>query len=150
MSDAPRQSRWRRLVFHPVFPFLVYLALTQVIRDNYPFSHYPMYSKPNSESLSFQYLADGEGNPLPLKWHTGMTPSQLSKIHRDRLRKHPTEQEAALDVLQTVREMNEARSAKRPLPEKIELMQDTMGFSKDGKLVETKRMLAQQSVPAKS
>ena len=147
MSDAPARRWWKR--FHPVWPFLVYLVLTQLIRDNYPFSHYPMYSKPNSESLSFQYLADDKGEPLPLKRLTGLTPSQLSKIHKDRMRKHPSEEEAALDVLQTVRTMNEARSKNRPLPEKIGLMEETMSFS-DGRLVESKRVLAQQSTDAKS
>jgi len=147
MSDVPARRWWTR--FHPVWPFVLYLLLTQLIRDNYPFSHYPMYSKPNSESLSFQYLADEKGEPLPLKRLTGLTPSQLSKLHRDRLRKHPTEEEAALDVLQYVRKQNEPRSRNHPLPEKIELMEETMGFS-GGKLVESKRVLAQQSATAKS
>jgi hypothetical protein len=143
MTDASARPRWRRFVCHPVFPFLVYLVLTQLIRDNYPFSHYPMYSKPNSESLSFQYLADEKGNPLPIRWATGMSPSQLSKIHRNRMGKNSSEQAAALDVLQFVREQNHQRKG-HELPEQIRLMEKHMAFT-NGQLTESSRMLAQQT-----
>lgn len=148
MSQTPAKSRWRRFVCHPIFPLIVYLPVTQLIRDNYPFSHYPMYSKPNSEALSFQYLADAEGKPLPIKWHTGITPSQLSKRYRDAKRKNPTEESAALDVLGRVREQNHQRKG-HELPEHIRLMEDTLRFS-EGKLVEDKRMLAEQMEAASS
>lgn len=143
MTDAPARPRWKRFVCHPVFPLIVYLPLTQLIRENYPFSHYPMYSKPNSEALSFQFLADATGKPLPLKWHTGITPSQLSKRYRDAKRKNPSEETAAVEVLGRVREQNHLRKG-HELPERIRLMEDTIKFA-DGKLVESKRTIAEQT-----
>lgn len=146
MTDTPARPWWRRFVCHPVFPFFIYLGLTQAIRDNYPFSHYPMYSKPNSESLSFQYLADGDGKPLPLKWHTGITPSQLSKRYRESKRHNPADEAAALEVLGRMREQNDLRKG-RALPERIQLMEDNIRFAADGTLVENKRSLAIHTAP---
>jgi hypothetical protein len=143
MTEAAARAGWKRFVCHPVFPFLVYLVLTQLIRDNYPFSHYPMYSKPNSESLAFQYLADGQGNPLPVRWHTGMSPSQLAKRFRTDMRKNPSEEKAAQELLADIRERNQQRP-KHALPERIQLMEDKLSFN-DGKLVENKRVIAGQT-----
>ena len=82
MNGSPAQQPWwRRLTQLAVFPLLVYLVLTQLIRENYPFSHYPMYSRPNSKALGIQFLADGDGKPLPVVWHTGVSPSKVAKLH---------------------------------------------------------------------
>jgi hypothetical protein len=139
MTDAAARPGWKRFVCHPVFPFLVYLVLTQLIRDNYPFSHYPMYSKPNSESLAFQYLADGDGKPLQVRWYTGMSPAQLAKRFRTDMRKNPTEEKAAQALLADIRERNLDRP-KHALPDHIQLMEDRLSFD-DGKLVENKRVI---------
>ncbi len=124
----------------PMFVFIIYLVLTQLIRDNYPFSHYPMYSKPNSESLAFQYLADGESKPLQVRWYTGMSPAQLAKRFRTDMRKNPSEEKAAQVLLADIRERNQDRP-KHALPDHIQLMEDRLSFD-DGKLVENKRVIA--------
>ena len=141
-SSAP--SGWRRVIKHALFPFVLYLVLTQVIRDNYPFFHYPMYSNPSSEPVRFQFLADEDGQPLPVMWLTGMSPSQLCKILRHRKGKFTTEEEAALNLLSFVREQNAPRK-KRKLPESIQLMETTLSFPA-GSLVETHRSLAMHTV----
>ena len=66
-SLPPLSSRWRPWVRHPTFPLIVLVLLTQIFRDEFPFSHYPMYSKPTSRPLKWQYMADGDGKP----WQPG-------------------------------------------------------------------------------
>jgi hypothetical protein len=144
MSEAPSQPPfWKRLTRHAVFPLLVYLVLTQLIRDNYPFSHYPMYSKPSAGDLHIQFLADGDGKPLPVSWHTGVTGSKVGKLLANRMKQHKTEKAAALDVLHFLRETNEGRRG-RELPERIQLVETTLAFT-DGKLVESSRVLAEDA-----
>ena len=133
---------WRWLA---VLPLLLYLVLTQVIRDNYPFSHYPMYSKPTSRPLKFQFLADGAGNPLPVGWHTGVTPSQVGKLHGNRKESLPSEQAAAEDVLAFLRTQNAKRKG-RELPARIQLIETSIGFDHN-RFVETNRVLGENQVP---
>ena len=148
MSESTiRLPWWKRLTRWAVFPLLVYLALTQAFRENYPFSHYPMYSKPNSDSLSIQFLADGDGKPLRVAWHTGVTPSKVAKLHANRMKKHRDDQAAALDVLSFLRQQNADRRG-RELPQSISLVEMTLAY-KEGGIVESKRVLAVDSTPQK-
>jgi hypothetical protein len=137
-------STWARLRRHAVFPLLVYLVLTQVLRESYPFSHYPMYSRPTSRPLKFQFLADGAGAPLPVAWHTGITPSKVGKMYGDRKEKFETEREAALDVLAYLRKQNSRRKG-RALPERIQLFETEIGL-KAGGFSESNRLLAEHQV----
>lgn len=75
------RRRWDALKRHPVFPLLVFTLLLQVAREEYPLSHYPMYSKPNRGEVRYAYLANADGKPLPLTWHTGMSPAKMSKMN---------------------------------------------------------------------
>lgn len=150
-SPATVRSRWARLCRHPVFPLLVFVLLAQLIRDNYPFSHYPMYCNPTSRPLPFQYLADRDQQPLPVVWHTGITPSRVGKKfgwHKKELlqdepklakkegRPERTEQElkpdAGREVLQFLRKQSLLRKPHRHLPEDVLLMEVTLSFAEDG------------------
>lgn len=145
MADLEGQkSRWSRLRRHAVFPLLVYLVLTQVFRDNYPFSHYPMYSKPTSKPLPFQYLADAEGKPLAVGTRTGITPSQVGKMYGEKKRKFPNPHDAAMEVLKDLRARSEKRKG-RELPQRIQLIETTIGF-KPGGFTETNRVLAEHTL----
>lgn len=149
MNDAARsEPRWLRITHHAVFPLLIYVLLTQVFRENYPFSHYPMYSKPNSEELHLQFLADADGKPLPVVWHTGITPSKVAKLHANRLKKYHDESKAAQDVLRYLREANDGRP-RRALPARVRLMETTIEF-KDGRIAESSRVLAEDNREARS
>lgn len=64
---------------HPIFPVLCLIPLTQVVRDQYPVSHYPMYKQPTSDSLGYHFITDAKDKPLPIKWHTTITASQVGK-----------------------------------------------------------------------
>ncbi|MEI6535510.1 MAG: hypothetical protein WCN98_09240 [Verrucomicrobiaceae bacterium] len=145
MNPTPPSSRWKRMIFHPVFPLIIYVLLTQLVRDEYPFSHYPMYSKPNSESVGIQFLADGNGRPLPIMFHTGLSSSQVSKLMGNREKKFATHEEAGRDVLKYIRSVNAGRRG-RELPSRIQLVETTIGF-KDGVLVESRQVIAEDSQP---
>ena len=64
---------------HPIFPVLCLIPFTQVVRDQYPVSHYPMYKQPTSDSLGYHFVTDATDKPLPIKWHTSITASQVGK-----------------------------------------------------------------------
>ena len=69
------------LIFDRGFPIKVCVALVianMAIRDNYPFSHFPMYAS-FSDHTFYVYVADGEGNPIPLQDITGTRTSKLKK-----------------------------------------------------------------------
>ena len=141
-SALSRREYW----WLAVVPLLLYLLLAQVIRENYPFSHYPMYARPTSRPLSFQFLADGSGTPLPVSWHTGVTPSQVGKLHGNRKKQHDDDaQKAAQDVLAFLRTQNAKRKG-RALPPRIQLVETAIGF-KDGGFTESNRVLAENQVP---
>ena len=138
---------WRRLERHPIFPLLILLLLTQAIRDEFPFSHYPMYSMPPSRPLKYQFLADEHNMPLAHVYHTGISPSQVGKRHGNQKKVSANEHEAAMKVLLFLRGEN-AKRPKRPLPEKIRLIETKLGFGNDT-FTETNTVLAEHTLKRK-
>jgi hypothetical protein len=66
-----------------VLALAAFCAVSMAAKENYPLSHYPMYADPGATSEYF-YLADGAGDPLPVRTLTGVTSSQLGKVLRKR------------------------------------------------------------------
>jgi len=64
---------------------LVMLLLGLVLRENYPFSHFPMFSSFSSKTY-FIYLADPRGRPLRTR-QFGLSNSTLKKIFDRQRRK---------------------------------------------------------------
>jgi hypothetical protein len=128
-----------------VVPLLVYLVLAQALRENYPFSHYPMYANPTSRPLTFQFVTDGEGNPVKVGSLTGVTPSQVGKTYGERKKEHPSEQDAAMDVLKFLRKQDTYRKGPA-MPDRIRLVETSIGF-KGNQFVETNRVLAEHQLP---
>ncbi len=104
-----------------------------VLKENYPFSDFPMYSDPGPARFYF-WLATPDSKPLPVQALTGKTSAQLGKIirsrgdarakslklkHRDLL---PIDERNALsaDVVRFLRQ--EAASLKQSLPPKVSIM----------------------------
>ena len=79
MSKSP-DNWFQKLRRHPVFPAFVFIVFASIVKENYPFSHYAMYSNPRNRPLHFAWLADESGDPLPILWHTGLSTSKMSKI----------------------------------------------------------------------
>ena len=168
MPNAPRSSRWRQrwraFRLHPVFPLVCLLFFTQLVRDDfYPFSHYPMYSRPSKGELSFSYVADAAGHPIPVKEETGLTFSKIGKKYRseslDRIQaleagtgrkfsdlpensRKPILKEAALATLGFVREQSFKRHAAGDLTGTLRLMEINLRLQ-GGKFTETETLLAE-------
>jgi hypothetical protein len=65
---------------------LVLTALCLVVREEYPFSHFPMYSS-FGKTTYYVHLADGTGKPLATLPTAGMMTATLKKMYDSELRK---------------------------------------------------------------
>lgn len=158
-------THWfKRLRKHAVFPVVAYIAVSMVLKENYPFSHFPMYSDPSSKPLSYSYIADGTGKdgalgePLPLLYHTGLSPSKIDKRfghHRgefeddDSLSQAQIDSRAAAKVLDYIRKRNEPRRPKRALPETVQYVRVRITHG-DDVFIETPAVVAESHVPVES
>ncbi|NNE91969.1 MAG: hypothetical protein HKN23_10010 [Verrucomicrobiales bacterium] len=80
----PVPPRLRSLARHPLFVMWAFVAFSLLVKENYPFSHFPMYSHVAPETHYF-YLTDGEGNNLGTKTNFGMAASNLKKKYHSYL-----------------------------------------------------------------
>lgn len=116
-------------------PLLVLAAVCLLVREQYPFSHFPMYSS-FSRSTYYVYLADGAGQPLATSPTVGMTTPTLKKVFDTELRKEvrrlqssqqrlapENRQEVAARVLARLKESAAARDAAETLPASLRLYQ---------------------------
>lgn len=161
---APARSHWlKRWILHPIFPLVCIIPLTQAVREQYPFTHYPMYSDPPAETLTFVYVADAESKPLPTVLHSSITPSQVGKKYsRHKLDLIKTEEKrtgrkfdevsgelglrikakAGEETLKFLRELSLKRKPELRLTQPIRLIEVTLGFG-DGEFFESERIVAQ-------
>jgi len=144
---------------HPIFPVLVFMLVSLIVRENFPFSHFAMYSNPSPRPLKFTYLADGEGEPVPILYHTGLSASRMTKkfnYHRGTLQdeakkdgKDPDnaavlagiKSEAGAEVLQFMREQSLKRR-KRELTDPLQLVEMTVTIE-GNQLVERTAVVAE-------
>lgn len=125
----PLPPAWKRRLRHPMAPVAVFVAWSLAVGECYPLSNYSMYSRPTPRPLRVYYVVDGEGEPLPIQWHTGQSPAAITKtfrhyesgIERDIARGRREEvavetikAEAGERVLAWLRELSVARAAGRP------------------------------------
>jgi hypothetical protein len=146
---------WQRvLCFLKVTPLValaIFTALSLVIKENYPFSNYPMYSNPSPERNYFM-ITDGEGKPIPVATLTGITCPKIGKIFRKRsdemadklkLKRTALPQEmvqaVGMSIFQQLRK--EAAGMNKELPPKLQLMRTDITFE-DGKIVELPHLIA--------
>lgn len=79
---------WKKL--YQLIPLKVMLVLViwcTLVKEHYPFSHFPMYSKFKTTTY-YVYLADKDNKPIPMLKVTGMLTSLLKKINDHELRRH--------------------------------------------------------------
>lgn len=124
-----------------------FCAFSLAVKENYPFSHYPMYGDPNPERYYF-WLATPDGKPLPIRDLTGKSSAQLGKIlrtHADQRVKTtgvrnrdalPPEEKKAVGEGLAAFLRQEAKSLNKTLPEKIAIMRTDIRY-KDGHTTET-------------
>jgi hypothetical protein len=146
---------------HALFPILLYLPLSQALRDNhYPVSHFPMYSNPTAKPLNIHSLTDATGTLLPVMNSCGVTPSHMSKMYGGYLKKMISDEPknahregraprgeeelfplAAQEVLRVLREHSLKRGQKWQLRQAIQLRESQVGFSPAG-FTEAQHVLA--------
>lgn len=135
-----RDSRTWLLAF-----VVLVIALCLTIREEYPFSHFPMYGNPNARPVDYYFLTDGNGEPLPVVALTGDTAPRIKKRLQTRLRQflreqprrmkleeipEATREEIARTVLQGF--LDQAIAAGRELPDKVQLWQGLIHQTEDG------------------
>jgi hypothetical protein len=72
-----------RIVFRtilPLAPGMAIAALCLGLKENFPFTHYPMYSDFSDETY-YVWLADSEGNPIASQSVTGLRLGRIKKVY---------------------------------------------------------------------
>jgi hypothetical protein len=101
---AGRQTPWYRVFLHtPLTALALFVTLSLVAKENYPFSHFPMYASPTAER-SYFFIADDGGNPIPVGILTGLTSAQIGKTYRKKSRERSAEMKRAGNVGRTERD----------------------------------------------
>ena len=129
-----------------------------MLDENYPFSKYSMYSNPSSRPLRYHYLVDADGEALPIKFHTRLTPSKITKTLRrtktqireelgvskdteDQSTIQQVESVASRRVIERLWRESQKLSKKRHLPQGFGLVEVTISY-RDKRFLEEARTLA--------
>jgi gas vesicle protein len=121
-------------------------VLSLLLRENYPFSHFPMYGNP-SDDVYYLWLADAEKRPLPVQALTGKTAPKLGKMLRTyadlkakelKLKRSALPESAMQQVFTQLLAYlrQEAKTLKQTLPERLTLMRTDVKYAQ-GRLIET-------------
>ena len=138
----------------PFKPMLVITAACLLIREQYPFSNFPMYSS-FSDSTYYVYLADGSDQPLSTYHAIGVSTATLKKKYesarRAELRRRrisgaqmTDEQRQALGsgILAELRASPGARASSVPLPEVLRLYEVRVRLA-DGQLTKHTKLIGE-------
>lgn len=66
----------------PLKVCLLFVALCLILKENFPFSHFPMYQSFSDYSF-IVYVADKNGAPIPVQTVTGIKTSKIKKIFKN-------------------------------------------------------------------
>ncbi len=64
----------------PLAPGIAIAALCLGLKENFPFTHYPMYSDFSDETY-YVWLADSQGNPIASQSVTGLRLGRIKKVY---------------------------------------------------------------------
>jgi len=80
-SDPDRsfRARFRRFCRHPASVLVWFVLFSLLVKENYPFSHYPMY-KGFEDKTHYFYIAS-EGEPVPAKPMFKVSVPSIKKLH---------------------------------------------------------------------
>ncbi len=78
----------------PLKTALLVIVVCFAVRENFPFSHFPMYSSFSDYSY-YIYFTDGKGEPVPILDLSGHKTSGLKKIYDKQLKKEREKLEKA-------------------------------------------------------
>ena len=141
---------WYRLVFHtPLTTLALFVAVSLVLKENYPFSHFPMYSSPTAPR-AYYMVTDSGGQPLPISTLTGVTPPKIGKMHWRKSRERESaarkagarqvggDDEIGREICAMLREQAARRG--QVLPQGIQLFRVEIQYH-DGKITERRELL---------
>jgi hypothetical protein len=151
-SALSREEPWPRLLWHtPLTALILFVIVCLIAKENFPFSNFPMYSRPGAERGYF-LITDGAGQPIPVGTLTGVTASQVGKAYRKKSKElgRPTnplagqsradrDRMVGAEIFQMLREQSAKRG--KELPESLQLHLVEIRFE-DGEVKEKKRVLA--------
>lgn len=69
----------------PLKTCILVIALCLILKENYPFSHFPMYSS-FSDQTFFVYISDANDKPIPIEVLTAIRTGRLKKVYDTQLR----------------------------------------------------------------
>lgn len=151
---------WQRVVLFlkisPITTLALYTIFSLILKENYPFSNYPMYSNPSPER-PYYTVADGNGQALPIQTKTGITCPKIGKIYRKKAEelakkldiravdlKPDQVQIIGMEIFAQLR--HEAEKLKQPMPGRLQLVKTYISYE-NGKVVETPNVIAQEPAP---
>ena len=134
----------------------VFCAGSLLVKENYPFSNYPMYSDPDPFAQVY-FLADHEGKPLPLYEMAFVTSPNLGKILRKRqqdrakalkisVKDLSPEDQASIgkELVSYLRSQSAYLTKSDKLPKAVQIMRTTIQFE-NGEVVERPEVVYAES-----
>ncbi|MGH7788284.1 MAG: hypothetical protein ACRERC_15545 [Candidatus Binatia bacterium] len=70
----------RRRIYGSTLLVGVLVLVNLQIRENFPFSHFPMFARPGPHPVDYYFLTDGQGAPLATRHVAGITTPAIKKI----------------------------------------------------------------------
>jgi hypothetical protein len=141
---------WYRLALQtPLTTLAIFVAGSLILKETYPFSHFPMFSSPTAPR-AYYMVTDSAGQPLPISKLTGVTPPKIGKMHwrKSRQSERGTEKgeggnagrndEVGREICGMLRDQAARRG--QILPPGLQLFRVEIKYN-DGKLNETKELL---------
>lgn len=80
-SDTNRgfRARFARFLRHPASVLVWFVLFSLIVKDNYPFSDFPMYK--GFEERTFYYYVASDGEPIPAKPLFKVSVPTIKKMH---------------------------------------------------------------------
>lgn len=146
-------AAWYWLKRTPLVVMVVYCVISLVLEENYPFTHYPMYSNPSAER-SYYLVSDGDGKPLPVAELTGITCPKIGKMFRTKASEVAAEMKVSKsslgpEQLQAIGSeiftqlRHYAKDMHTALPPKLQLSRVDISYD-NGRVIETPQLLAKE------
>lgn len=156
-AAAPLARFWALLCYWvlrtPLTALILFCVISITLKENYPFSNFPMYSNPSPER-PYYMLANGQGEPIPVAVLTGVTCPKVGKIYRTECQKVadkldmnkdklPPAQKQAIGEKMFAYFRDEAASRKQVLPDKLQLIRKEISYQ-NGAIAETSEVIAKE------
>lgn len=143
----------KRALSHPIVWMVLLIVLCLNIKENFPFSNFPMYSQ-QKDQTDYYYLKDADGVPLATLDVTRLSTTKIKKMMGRELGRIASEnkiprgdlplkfrEEAAAEVLQRIRKMGlfaPNSGKKQPLANPVTLVWVNVLLAENGIVKATK------------